>query len=591
MAKEITVPSLTLPVKQEITLNIVKGDAKEDLKAFLKGIGSSLGADAMGEFSSKLGDKLSKSTIDYDKFSEEMVGLLKKYSPFVRDESGEPANLAVNASKEDIEIAANTLADNFFEKANKKEIVKNVDIYLYNLIPYAVGNTVISGVNLAQRNIKGQLTAQDLLGTALNVKAMFDKKKYFSMEELSFLLSGLVNFYTIQFRRGITIKDISMGDGVEFSINTVQSRLYESSDGFIATFQNLLSRALTEEIIVEVDTGTGKTEKIETDIEVDTGTGKTEKIETDIRTDTGTGKTEEIEVNVKIDTGTGKDKRPITVTDNTIALLDRRRTEEIKPDIDSIKSNSKYGDIDGYDALENMVERKADAWKIGSLYIWPTDPDVSIIAENPHIPFQFNPQISTSGQTARYQAFSVLSRIGNLQSYLGTDSITITLNTSYFPISENGDGIFSLRNIQLIELIYNSLTLPAYGSSNTESGTKYMKPPLVKVIIGDYKKVENEESISTGIYTNLLTFPSDVLGSKNLLSHRKFRKFRTFVAANVTVSKDLETLPLHLHSDGYLVDTYGFSVSMNLVEVSPSYMDRMPDFRDYYKDAINLIRR
>ena len=128
---------------------------------------------------------------------------------------------------------------------------------------------------------------------------------------------------------------------------------------------------------------------------------------------------------------------------------------------------------------------------------------------------------------ARYQSQAILSRIGELQSYTGTSSLTVTLSTTYYALGEmnnepNPDSYgnppqldhldyFNLENLQKIELAYRSLTLPFfYQDSSIDSGYKYIRPPLVKVIMGDYLQAESENNI----YSNLLLYPYDVIGER-----------------------------------------------------------------------------
>jgi hypothetical protein len=233
--------------------------------------------------------------------------------------------------------------------------------------------------------------------------------------------------------------------------------------------------------------------------------------------------------------------------------------------------------------LENEIRDKDGIWKIGSVYIWP----VSGTPNPKFVPFQFNPVITEGGVNARYNAQSILSRIGNLQSFVGVDSLTVSIETSYVAVARGEDDTpFSLKDIQLIELNYRALNLPWYESTGVsiEDGYKYYKPPLVKIIMGDKNKITSVGNAEKGadIYSNLLTYPDNILGSENLKSQSKMRHFKTFIATSVAIVKDIQNMPLYLDDENVLKDTFGFTVNMSLIEVTPSYFDTMPHFNDYY---------
>jgi hypothetical protein len=67
------------------------------------------------------------------------------------------------------------------------------------------------------------------------------------------------------------------------------------------------------------------------------------------------------------------------------------------------------------------------------------------------------------------------------------------------------------------------------------------------------------------------------------------KRFRTFVATNITISKDGETYPYYIDSDGLVKDIMGFTVTMTLIEVTANYADRYPGFGDYYKNILSRL--
>jgi len=261
----------------------------------------------------------------------------------------------------------------------------------------------------------------------------------------------------------------------------------------------------------------------------------------------------------------------------------------------TIKRNQTFNDV-----LNKMRER-SDYWKIGSLYIWPVV-DSSVDMTPKKIPFQFNPVISEASIVARYQATQILSRIGNLQSFLGTDSLTVTLATKYYPVAKDitktdnfptnpEDGwlsLFDMKTIQFIEMGYRALKLPVYMKTDTEIGYKYFKPPLVKVIMGDWRKEgisSNAEDLGSNPISNLLAYPHELVNDKiesDPNAPDGLRRFKTFIVTSVEIARDYEGSPFYMDDQGVVRDTMGFSVSLNMTEVSPSYADIMPNFKDYY---------
>ena len=219
-----------------------------------------------------------------------------------------------------------------------------------------------------------------------------------------------------------------------------------------------------------------------------------------------------------------------------------------------------------------------------------------------HIPFEFNPEINEGGLAANYEATSVLSRIGELQSYQGTGTFTITLETEYIAtahpedneVSTDGNNwmnFYTLEKIQAIEKAYRSLVLPHFpDETNIEQGYFYVKPPLLRVIMGG----ANDEPADTGPYANLLTYGRNEMVTGRLESAGSFfnsnSRLKNFIATEVTIIKDLKETPIVLDKKGRIKDTMGFKVSLSLTEVTANYMDSIPDFKRYsdvYKNTMN----
>ena len=218
-----------------------------------------------------------------------------------------------------------------------------------------------------------------------------------------------------------------------------------------------------------------------------------------------------------------------------------------------------------------------------------------------HIPFQFNPNISESGVEAKYEAVSVLSRIGELFSYSSTTSLTITLETEYIATTDNEinevgiDGnnwmsFYTLEKLQAIEKAYRSLVLPHYPTENDlEQGYVYVKPPLLRVIIGG----SNKEPGDSGPYANILTYGvnsmTDGIADSSGVVFSSNSRLKNFIATNVTIKKDLYENPIVLDKEGKVLDAMRFNVSLNLTEVSTNYLDSLPDYRRHSNTYLDTM--
>jgi len=257
---------------------------------------------------------------------------------------------------------------------------------------------------------------------------------------------------------------------------------------------------------------------------------------------------------------------------------------------------------DSYDNMIRRLSEKSEYQKVGAIYVWPIVGNNSSI-EPKWIPFQFNPIISEAAVSARYQSTQVLSRIGNLQSYLGTDSLTLTMEVKYFPTSnKNTDTVeyvepgwlsaFDMPTVQLIEMGYRALKLPIIDGTSGTAGYKYYKPPLVKIVMGDWRKgkiayhseVPGDEAVS-----NLLSYPYTVVEDHfegDPHDPKGLRKFKTFIVTSVNVIKDFENSPYYIDKDGNVRDVMGYTVNLTMTEVSRSYANTVPNFKDYYDFVI-----
>ena len=107
--------------------------------------------------------------------------------------------------------------------------------------------------------------------------------------------------------------------------------------------------------------------------------------------------------------------------------------------------------------------------EIGFLYAKPVS--TGTFYKPFRIPFEFNPKITESGLSAKYNAVSFLSRIGDIQNFVGVSPLTISINTDYEVLSagssnnDNADywmSFYTLDNLDKIEMAYRSLIMPDF---------------------------------------------------------------------------------------------------------------------------------
>lgn len=263
---------------------------------------------------------------------------------------------------------------------------------------------------------------------------------------------------------------------------------------------------------------------------------------------------------------------------------------------DSSAANMQTGSIRDLVRSKGFTKGAAGKWQLGAIHVIPVVPD-SFGQTIPRffIPFEFNPNIAESGLQASYNSTSILSRIGELQSFSGVNSLKVTIDTEYLAVSHdstlsdtNGQGwmtYFTLERIQATEMIYRSLILPHFpNQSSLDTGYRYIKPPLLKVVMG------NPED-RTSPYSGLLSYHSDKVVENRLRTSENYggRILKTFIATGINITKDLNETPVHLDEDKTLRDTFGFKVSIDLIEVTPSYMDMMPDYKNHYDHYVSVV--
>jgi len=555
---------------------------------------------------------------------------------------------------------------------------KQLDLLLYNLIPYGLLKSLADIrsvwdvpkkieedgiVGFAEKN----LDIANLISGVDEVDRLIRRVKYFTVKELVFFTSGIVNFYTLMTRRGYTIKDMRGVDKFSlakpFVVGSIEKAIYAGSNklrvfgsppknivagelkelatnlfpgvtGFADSVKNAENKiakltnnpkeynfsdlkSIQNEIIDRKNRagGAGKSgrKKIQsgtTRTVYDFGLINPDDVSIGGLTDTDTNiittlpagnyvlshmDHSENSSDLKNDSsGVAIEIKPVLKK-----LEGKESSSELKKKHEHKLSHMKHSEnssdlkkkhkreLSHMKHKEDPFKLKEGMWEIGSVYVSPAINNDNV--DPKWIPFQFNPTITESGMAARYTSVSILSRIGNLQSYTGTDSLSVTVSTSYAPITNDDNELFNLKDIQLIELSYRSLTLPWFSNQDETSGYKYYKPPLIKIVMGEKSKVNSDSygrKISTehSPFSNLLTYPENVLNGEN--SNGNLIHFRSFIATNVAITRGNQ-LPYFMErqkKDGsyILKDTMGYNISMNLIEVTSSYHQILPNFRDYY---------
>jgi len=331
----------------------------------------------------------------------------------------------------------NTTVNNIIEDASRsKRGVNHLNTLLYNAIPYGIGGTLSSMASLGQELsnnatssaadiiASGPMSATSIFGGILEANRIFNKADYFTMDEIAYFY-GIANFYTIQLRRGLTIKDfrtpLHKAQGGLFVTHVDPQNIGQPKIWFrtpsVNPFRPTTPPNADEQIGIYKLRSGGNILKDEVEIKRDSL----------IEYAFPSVEAGNIEFNEKVDG------------------ISTRFTYE--PEYVLNARINKNNTIKRED-LNNNIKDKEGVWKIGSIYIWPVSGKI-----NPKfVPFQFNPVITEGGVTARYNTQTVLSRIGNLQSFVGVDSLTVTLETSYLAVSRGDDDTaFSLKDIQLIE--------------------------------------------------------------------------------------------------------------------------------------------
>lgn len=252
--------------------------------------------------------------------------------------------------------------------------------------------------------------------------------------------------------------------------------------------------------------------------------------------------------------------------------------------------------IDNYD----KIIKYRSLYNIGFIYVIPFDSYTQItgdaVKQTFRIPFQFNPIINESAYTAKYNAISILSRIGDLQAYTGSSLSTLELTARFEVMNKcheptnpgNWMDFATINNIRMIENQLRSLVLPYtndIGDGGDTTNSYYVRPPMLKIVLGDMFTHPTQyagQLVQDGI-TNVLptAFGSEMTTSINDTIFKS--NFKTYVASSVSIKKDLMEDKIIISNKCQLLNTAGFTASISLLEVSQNYSDSgISDFNSYY---------
>lgn len=295
---------------------------------------------------------------------------------------------------------------------------------------------------------------------------------------------------------------------------------------------------------------------------------------------------------------------------------------------DMLGNQAYFGDPNetGWSRSDVFSRINDDYRKIGCLYIEPYYNNNVI--ECFQIPFEFNPTISDGGYEAKYQTQELLGRILSVRSYTGTDSATVSLETTYMALAKernqeeisNSNGTtdssmswmndWTTEQIEKIEQLYRSLVMPyediTYGS--------FVRPPIVRIKLRGYSSTDDSKD-TYGMETNdnieyvgdLFKYPRSILDNNNILYVTKNleginTREKRYIVTNLQISPledDSLSYQYFTNNTKYSSDNntdrfylsniysrvwrrYGFKVSLTLAETTRNFLDQPPTFKQYY---------
>lgn len=292
-----------------------------------------------------------------------------------------------------------------------------------------------------------------------------------------------------------------------------------------------------------------------------------------------------------------------------------------------------FSPVNKSDAQARMINiiknRNTFLQTIGGIYVKPFLNNDKI--ENFFIPFEFMPEISEGGVQAKYQAESLLGRIGSMQVYTGTEPSTISMTIKYYALAP--DNVNSTKmvaemsaqdsttawqyywtdsRLREIEYKLRSLVFPIVQSNKN---SYLIKPPIVQINLGkSILFASNNEKLKTD--TNLFKYPvsSDSSINDYLIATKDNDALKKYIVTSVQIDNPdaaIYTTPtLFSRKDkptegqesdgiaGYIETSNGdagvnrfyrrgFKAVIQLTEVTENFIDIIPDFKAYY-DAWNV---
>lgn len=259
--------------------------------------------------------------------------------------------------------------------------------------------------------------------------------------------------------------------------------------------------------------------------------------------------------------------------------------------------------------------------KIGSIYVEPYYSDGQL--ECFEIPFEFNPEISEGGMSAKFETNEVMGRILPLKSYFSSESDQVTINTTYIATNkfdertgdtegyshmkkanwESGnapdkwlDGWmtdWTTEKLREVEMQYRSLTLPFISKG------MFVRPPIVRLVLSAGADKDSDTIEYVG---DLFAYPVGSVGKDSgkvevtrILEGDNGDRLKRYIVtsvkiepidnnwctafANFGMEPDAKIYGSNVNS-GYF--RYGFKVSLTLTETTKNFLDITPNYKEYY---------
>lgn len=561
----------------------------------------------------------------------------------------DPASIAIRMLKSDFYIDPKTeevKSDNIIKDFNKRienSVTGNeMYMFLFNSIPFIVGSTA-SAINSLQNqinnfinsenNIKNKVKPYSILSATRFALDTAHFASYFLPEELAFYLLASPTTFSYASSFGFSLKDKI--NSIKWKKMTIKSPEAESFN-----FESMANEALINperknlaESIINIYKGAFY--QYLSVIKSESGYDKKNSFLKEITSEENKKNfTTNTFNDVRLSDIEIKDINSLAQSENDryypyanflkiIYLYNKKIFENSKIDllnsirtkIDGVEKEKEIEKVEDsdvrykyYENIKDVLENNTNAFVkndkltkkskrpdvLGFIKVYPTFADSNNI-KTFNIPFQFNPVISEQNIAARYESANMLSRQGQVTSYLYTEGQTLNISTEYHILSDENDAkakerkngpndsfyqLWDKKTISSIEMALRSLVLPFYSDKNDMASFK--KPPIVKVIIGCFNSNDINNGIENSIYP-MLTYP--IKSTTN--GEYKFYH-RTYIVTKVDIQKDQDSL-YYLDDNSNIINTHGFKVNLDLTEIDPNYVNILPDFTDYYSQYSSVL--